>query len=279
MVCACCVSLPQVSLVLGSTALAIVGGSRLLLPNRKISSYLSYAVAIILLLLSGVLATLDNHSGLRKMAFAKLCASLTRSSDLDELRCSTLGLGEVGGDVIEFGPGPGTNYRCWGAHDAAHTGVIRRWVGVDPNDEFGAMQEAEAAARNASYFPRESVWLRGEDVDVEAGTFDAAVLTHVLCSVTDPAAVLRQAARALRPGGKLYLLEHVAATEGTPLRFAQKLAAPFFFIVANGCTFRDVASVLRSDTSGFEAFAVETIMAPMPIPFMRPHVIATAVKK
>ena len=150
---------------------------------------------------------------------------------------------------------------------------------MDPNDEFGAMQDAEAVKRNATYFTRESVWLRGEDVAVEPGSFDAAVLTHVLCSVSDPAAVLRQAARALKPGGKLYLLEHVAADKGTAVWYAQQLLAPVFFIVANGCTFRDVASVLHADSSGFEPFAIETLQAPMPIPVVRPHLIATAVKK
>ena len=80
-------------------------------------------------------------------------------------------------------------------------------------------------------------------------------------------------------GGKLYLLEHVAADKGTAVWYAQQLVAPVFFIVANGCTFRDVASVLHADRSGFEPFAIETLQAPMPIPVVRPHLIATAVKK
>ena len=279
MVCACCVSLPQISLVLGGTAAAIIGGSRFLFPKRKVTSFLSHAFAVLLLLLSAGLAALDSHEPLRKFAFARLCQTLTSGVELDDLRCSKLGLQEVGGNVIEFGPGPGTNYRCWSQDSPNHTGRITRWVGVDPNDEFGAMQELEAVRRNATYFPRESVWLRGEDVAVEAGSFDAAVLTHVLCSVSDPAAVLRQAARALKPGGKLYVLEHVVAEEGTALWYGQQLAAPLFYIVANGCTFRDAAAVLRADNSGFEPFAIERIQAPMPIPIVKPHVIATAVKK
>ena len=279
MVCACCISLPQISLVLGSTALAIIATGRFLFKTRKLGAYMAHAVAILLLLLSGVLAALDNHDGLRKFAFAKLCQKMTNSDDLNELRCNTLGLREVAGDVIEFGPGPGTNYRCWGDNDPAHTGRITRWVGVDPNDDFGAMQEAEAVKRNATYFPRESVWLRGEDVAVEAGSFDAAVLTHVLCSVSDPATVLRQAARALKPGGKLYLLEHVSAEEGTALRYIQQIIAPLLYIVANGCTFRDLATVLHADRSGFESFAIERLEAPISVRVARPHILATAVKQ
>ena len=279
MVCACCVSLPRVSLVLGTTALGMIGGSRLLLRKRSVSGSVSQAFAICLLLFSGVLVALDNHAGLRKFAFARLCQTVASLDDLNKLRCDSLGIREVGGDVIEFGPGPGTNFRCWGKEDVRHTGRLRRWVGVDPNEDFEAMQEAEAVRRNATYFPRETVWLRGEDVAVEAGTFDAAVLTHVLCSVSDPAAILRQAARALRPGGKIYILEHVAADEGTALWYVQQLAAPVFYIVANGCTFRNAVAVLRADTSGFEPFAIEALDAPISIPIMRPHIIATAVKK
>lgn len=105
MVCACCISLPQVSLVLGGTAMAVIGGNRFFFSHkRKISSCLSSFFAILLLLLSAGLAALDNHAGLRKLAFAKLCQKLTSSDDLNELRCSKLGLREVGGSVIEFGP-------------------------------------------------------------------------------------------------------------------------------------------------------------------------------
>jgi ubiquinone/menaquinone biosynthesis C-methylase UbiE len=43
----------------------------------------------------------------------------------------------------------------------------------------------------------------------------------VLCSVRDVAASLREARRVLRPGGKLLLIEHVAAPAGTPLRAMQ----------------------------------------------------------
>ena len=43
----------------------------------------------------------------------------------------------------------------------------------------------------------------------------------VLCSVRDVAASLREARRVLRPGGKLLLIEHVAAPAGSPLRAMQ----------------------------------------------------------
>lgn len=42
-----------------------------------------------------------------------------------------------------------------------------------------------------------------------AGTFDAAVATFVFCSVPDPVAGLRELGRVVRPGGDIWLLEHM----------------------------------------------------------------------
>ncbi len=41
------------------------------------------------------------------------------------------------------------------------------------------------------------------------GTFDVAVATFLFCSVPDPVLGLREARRVLKPGGKLFLMEHV----------------------------------------------------------------------
>ena len=41
------------------------------------------------------------------------------------------------------------------------------------------------------------------------GSFDSVVSTFVFCSVPDPIAGMREIGRVLRPGGRLYMLEHV----------------------------------------------------------------------
>ncbi|GIL91649.1 hypothetical protein Vretimale_9594 [Volvox reticuliferus] len=77
--------------------------------------------------------------------------------------------------------------------------------------------------------------------------FDAAVVTLVMCSVPSPAKALAELRRVVRPGGRLLLIEHVAASEDRPgLRIAQSLLTPLQRFLADGCSLnRDTAATVR----------------------------------
>ena len=85
--------------------------------------------------------------------------------------------------MLEIGPGPGTNFWCWGS-ESNSTHDITEWVGVEPNEFFQLKIEENRLAHGLT-FPTSTVWLKGEHVDVEPESFDAVVGTHVLCSVDD----------------------------------------------------------------------------------------------
>lgn len=274
--CPCCI--PPVALGLLTTGLAIVAGARALVPAKGRAARCLGGAAWLIAALLGVLAVgiavLANNADLRDKAFAGLCAKMTQGSEMDGHRCDELGLAGIAGDVIKFGPGPGTNFRCWGASG------VRSWTGVEPNPFFETSQANEAAARNLT-FPRRTVWLKGEEVNVPPATFDVAVLTHVLCSVDSPSAVLASASRALRPGGELFVLEHVSAPLELPLlRLMQRAVAPLLFIVGNGCEFRNTQDELvRATEHGlFTPFSITSFNAPVPLPFLKPHIMARATK-
>ena len=274
LVCACCV--PPVALGILFTALAIVTGSRFVLGwdgrngMARLLVWTARVIGALLLLVATFLLVLSNDDDLRAKAFSRLMAQMAKASDMDATRCDALGLSGISGHVIELGPGPGSNFRCWG--DVNGNPRISSWTGVEPNQYFSQAQKEEADARNAT-FERTSIWIKGERAqDVPESRYDVAVMTHVLCSVDSPNAVLETAWRALKPGGRIYLLEHVVAPpERWVLRCVQKVVEPILTILADGCHFRDTKTALG--LSRFDWESVVPMDAPMPLP-LRPHILA-----
>ena len=64
-----------------------------------------------------------------------------------------------------------------------------------------------------------------QDLDFAAGSFDTVVITLALCTIPDDRLAVREAHRVLRPGGRLFLLEHVRSPF-LPVRLAQRLLEP-----------------------------------------------------
>jgi ubiquinone/menaquinone biosynthesis C-methylase UbiE len=105
------------------------------------------------------------------------------------------------GRVVEVGAGSGIHFRHYPAS-------VSEVVAVEPEPTLRAM--AEEAAR-AAPVPVRVVAGVAEALPLADGSVDAGVSAAVLCSVGDPAAVLAELARVIRPGGELRFLEHVAS--------------------------------------------------------------------
>ncbi len=135
------------------------------------------------------------------------------------------------GDVVEVGYGSGHNQPYL---PAEVTGV---WA-VDPSAAGYALS---GARREASPVPVLRTEAPAERLPFPDDRFDAALCTWTLCATDDPAAVLAELARVLRPGGVLHLVEHGLAPEASVARWQRR---------GNGLNRRVAGCVLDRDVRG-----------------------------
>ena len=179
-------------------------------------------------------------------------------------------LATAGGRVVELGPGTGANL------DHLSRGLASL-VLVEPSPAMRARLRARLAAVRAAdpdrLPPTEVVATRGDALPLADASVDTVVATLVLCSVPDPAAVLAEVRRVLASGGRLLLLEHVAAPPGR-LRRLQRLLTPAWRRVAQGCHLdRDTRAALVA--AGFDDAGVADHRIPGAGP-IGPALIGTA---
>lgn len=102
------------------------------------------------------------------------------------------------GEVLEVGVGTGKNmpfYRSGAAMTAVDLSAGMLWRALDRKRQLGIEVSLLQMDAQQLAFPDQS--------------FDAIVATFVFCSVPDPIAGLRELKRVLKPGGRIFLLEHV----------------------------------------------------------------------
>jgi ubiquinone/menaquinone biosynthesis C-methylase UbiE len=107
-------------------------------------------------------------------------------------------LARATGDVLELGIGTGLNLPYY------PTGVRLTGIDIAPRMLRRARQRAAALGRDATLEVADI-----ENLPYPDGSFDTVTATCVFCSVANPVAGLREAARALRPTGQMLLYEHV----------------------------------------------------------------------
>jgi ubiquinone/menaquinone biosynthesis C-methylase UbiE len=145
------------------------------------------------------------------------------------------------GRVLEVGCGDGRSFEHY-PPGVAHV------VGVEPDPV--ARERASGRAR-AVAVPIEVVDGDAAELPVPDGTFDAAVVSGVLCSVPDPSSALRELRRVLRDGGELRFWEHVRSKHAAFRVLQRTLDELFWTRSLGGCeTTRDTETAIAA--AGFE---------------------------
>lgn len=135
-------------------------------------------------------------------------------------------LGDLQGDVLDVGCGPGTNFE--------HYGSAARVIAVDYNPGMVAMARESLAFGRARSATIEVQQADATALPFDDASFDAYVSTLVLCSVPDLEAAVDEAWRVLRPGGQLRIFEHVRSESEWKARI-QGWLNPAWGYVADGC--------------------------------------------
>ncbi len=171
----------------------------------------------------------------------------------------------LSGRVLEIGPGAGANLPLYPRDTTL--------FGIDPNRFMFRYlrEEAREAARTMHLLNG-----RAESLCLSDNAIDAVVCTHVLCSVDDLDAALREILRVLKPGGLFVFFEHVAAPRATPLRFLQRLLRPGWQKAGEGC--RPDRELWRAlEKAGFSHLTYEHFRVPWALA-VSPHLAGWARK-
>jgi ubiquinone/menaquinone biosynthesis C-methylase UbiE len=173
------------------------------------------------------------------------------------------------GRVIEVGAGNGLNF-------AHYPDEVTSVLAVEPEPHL--LRIASNNARRARV-PIDLVFGLAERLPAAPASFDAAVVSLVLCTVANQRAALSEIRRVLRTGGGLRFFEHVRA--GTPAleRLQRALDATIWPAVAGGChASRDTIAAIEQ--AGFKIERIDRFRFPeTAVPFpTSPHVIGSAIR-
>ena len=133
-------------------------------------------------------------------------------------------LAEVEGEILEIGFGTGLNL----PHYPSRVSQITT-IDVNPGMKRLAQKRIQASSIEVEYCT-----LNGESLPMVDETFDSVVSTWTLCSIAKVDRAIEEIRRVLKPGGRLFFLEH-GASDDANVRVWQNRLTPIQKIIADGC--------------------------------------------
>jgi SAM-dependent methyltransferase len=173
---------------------------------------------------------------------------------------------DLPGEIVELGPGVGANFR--------YLPPGTRVIAVEPNPAMHSRLRARAVRHKIELELHDVV---GEQLDLPDASAEMVISSLVLCTVPDPARVLAEIQRVLRPGGRYAFAEHVGAKGRPVLRRVQRVVRRPWAWMFEGCSCeRDLADLIAR--AGFASADIEEYHIHSPILPFNTHVAGVATK-
>ena len=162
------------------------------------------------------------------------------------------------GVVLEIGIGSGLNLPFY-------TSLVTKLYGIDPSVELLAMARAKISDVP---FPVELFNQPAERIPLPDRSIDSVVVTWSLCSISDPAAVLQEMRRVLKPDGSLIFVEHGLSPD-EKVRTWQNRLTPLWRRLAGGCHLnRKMDDLIRGEGFSIAKLDTEYLPGPRPMTYM-----------
>jgi len=145
--------------------------------------------------------------------------------DNDDIRAlRRQALAGISGVVVEIGFGSGLNV-------ALYPPEVTKVYAIDP-----ATVGRKLAAERISHatIPVEFIGLDGEDIPLADESVDNAASSFTLCTIPDEGRALREVHRVLKPGGRLYFVEHGLSPDANVTKWQHRIE-PINRRIFGGC--------------------------------------------
>ena len=174
-------------------------------------------------------------------------------------------LSGASGATLEIGAGTGLNL-------AHYPPAVTKLTLIEPDEHMARkLRNRCSTATNVE----DIVVAPGEDLPFPHDAFDTAVVTLVLCTAPDPAGVLAEIARVLKPNGRLLFMEHIRSDSPSRATWQDRLNPLWQMTLGNGCNCnRSTLGTIEASPLTIEH--VEHGEIPKTMPILRPLVSGRA---
>jgi ubiquinone/menaquinone biosynthesis C-methylase UbiE len=163
-------------------------------------------------------------------------------------------ISKAAGAVVEVGIGSGLNL-------PVYPSAITHLTGVDPSSELLSIARRKLTVLA---FPVDLFCQSAEELPFDDRSFDTAVVTWTLCSITNPMLALAEVKRVLRSDGRLLFVEHGLSSD-PKVQVWQHRLTPLWKRIGGGCHLNRKIDDLISN-AGFRVAELKTDYLPGPRP-------------